>query len=120
MQIPGETPQSQSAFFAVLWSWIVYEGHWLWAHKEICSAVAVGGRWAHKKLSSIRPGIVQDVSAAVIDQVNEKLDSHAVDDKRQFEELKSVIHQDQIDRQREINLAIQEHVSAFHRAVAGD
>lgn len=106
----------QITLFATLWSWIAYEAKWIWDHKEVCSALVISYRWARRRLKQVRPSFVAEVAATV----NAKIEEHAEEDRRNFREIKDIVAKDQLERQREIAIAIQEHVAVMHARASGD
>lgn len=105
---------NQSTVLTSMWSGVMYEFRYLLNHKEMVAGAFVAARWMHKKFAAIRPGIVRDVTEAVMVDVNSKIDAHALDDKEQFGQLKEIIRRYHEQRHKEIALALQEHVAAMH------
>lgn len=112
-----QTQPNQIWLLTTLWSWLVYEGHWTWDHKEVISAIYVSYRWARRKVHlTLWPKFIAEVSATV----NGKIEEHAEEDRKHFAEIKDIVAKDQLARQREIALAIQEHVATMHARASGD
>lgn len=99
------TPEQSKAIIAFLWESM---------DKMIWIGLGYLGVRIHKMVKNIRPDIVADVVAAVIAETAVKLNEHASDDQKRFDEVDRLIKTEAHLTRKEIHSAIQEHVSHLH------